>query len=743
MHRWIPLAAGALLCAGTSPAPTVQDPAWPHWRGPNRDMVSPESGWSVEGRPDPLWSANVGRGYSCVSIADGRLFTMGFDERAGVDRVYCLDPETGEERWRREWPAELFADSHGGGTLTTPSIEGDRVYVTNREGRGFCFRADDGEVLWEHDYAAELELEVPNFGFPASPLLIDGRLLLVLGDALFFCDRETGEVLGGVGDPGEGGYANPMPFELEGRPLLAVFASAGLAVHDRRDGEILWTYPWPAAPGVNCATPIVAGDRVLISSAYNRGSALVRLAGGAEPELLWRSGRLRNKFTGLVLWQDHVYGFDESMLKCLDLDGNEKWRVRGLGMGVPAIAGGRLLVLSSRGELIVAAASPGGFEELSRRVVLDGGVCWTPPVLLGGRIYCRNSLGDLVCLDHRAGSGIGAVSSTEDAPGEPGPLPDAAELFARHAELAGATVLRERRSVRIEGRIQIPGGGVPDSPMQILRSVPDRWLLRFGRTSDDRGERGFDGELAWELDAFAGNRLIEGRALREMKETLGFPLGVDSSEAYASMQTTARGSFGGRDCWLVSARTSSGTERTLYFDVETGYRIGRRGDEEAQVLHSDWRDFDGVRMPTRTTVMVADTGAEEIYTVSKVTWNTVAAEIFEPPIPILKLMGATDEIEARTQRLRERYAGYLGAYRADFPPYKGVPWRLLAREGVLKLRTGGRRTLAVSEPEADGRFVLPDDDATLTFLVDGDGRAHTMRFRTARAEHDLPRIQDE
>ena len=62
---------------------------------------------------------------------------------------------------------------------------------------------------------------------------------------------------------------------------------------------------------------------------------------------------------------------------------------------------GRMLVLSEDGELIIASTTPGGFEELARRRVFDDGKCWTTPVLSGGMIYCRNSKGDLVCLDHR------------------------------------------------------------------------------------------------------------------------------------------------------------------------------------------------------------------------------------------------------------------------------------------------------------------------------------------------------
>jgi hypothetical protein len=114
---------------------------------------------------------------------------------------------------------------------------------------------------------------------------------------------------------------------------------------------------------------------------------------------------MRNKMSGCVLFEDHLYGFDEKTLKCMDLQGQEKWAQQGLGNGALVIAGGRICALSSRGELVIAEATPQSYRELARAPVLSGGVYWTTPVLLNGLIYCRNSVGDLVCRDHRGSGG--------------------------------------------------------------------------------------------------------------------------------------------------------------------------------------------------------------------------------------------------------------------------------------------------------------------------------------------------
>ena len=108
-----------------------------------------------------------------------------------------------------------------------------------------------------------------------------------------------------------------------------------------------------------------------------------------------------------VFHDGYVYGMDgdsgdKGSFKCIEFEtGRERWVEPGMGTGGLLLADGRLIVLSSSGELMVAAASPESFKTTVRAQVL-GGKCWTAPVLANGRIYCRNSRGDVVCVDLRA-----------------------------------------------------------------------------------------------------------------------------------------------------------------------------------------------------------------------------------------------------------------------------------------------------------------------------------------------------
>jgi outer membrane protein assembly factor BamB len=170
---------------------------------------------------------------------------------------------------------------------------------------------------------------------------------------------------------------------------------------DPKNGNELWSYPWKTSHDVNAADPIVQDDFVFISSGYNHGAALLRIANG-KPERIWENKQMRNQHNNSVLLDGALYGIDgdnNSDLKCLEFKtGDVKWAQKGLGKGALMAADGKLIVLSEKGELVIAAADPSAFKPLARWQVL-GGRCWTAPVLSHGRIYCRNAAGDLVCVD--------------------------------------------------------------------------------------------------------------------------------------------------------------------------------------------------------------------------------------------------------------------------------------------------------------------------------------------------------
>jgi len=373
---------------------------WPGWGGPARDGVSRETGWKVVGAEKPLWTSAVGLGYSAVAVQGAQLFTLGFDKETEHDVLWCLDALTGEEQWVHAWPAKIMDLYHGGGTLTTPTAAGEFVYVSEREGWLQCLKAEDGTLVWQKNLTKELGLKIPQWGFSASPVLIGGELVLNYGQVCGF-DPATGAMRWKTEKSYGDAYSTPIECTFAGKPALAVFAGTGLVLLAPKGGKELGFTPWKTQYDVNAMTPLVLDQRLFLSSGYDKGCALVDLAGSA-PQIVWESKVMKNQMSGAAPWKGHLYGFDDKVLKCIDLAGKELWRERGFGLGALSIADGKLLIASEEGELVIAEADPQGFKELARRPAVEGGVCWTVPVLANGIIYVRNHAGELVAFDHRA-----------------------------------------------------------------------------------------------------------------------------------------------------------------------------------------------------------------------------------------------------------------------------------------------------------------------------------------------------
>ena len=390
----------AILCSSAAFAGDGETDggSWPQWRGPSLNGLTAETDWTTEGKADNLWETELGLGYSSVTIENGRLYTMGFDKEAGLDVVWCLDAYTGDEIWAHAYPSKIWNEFHTGGTLTTPTIDGDSVYTLNREGSFFCLDAKTGDVRWEKNFTKEFDAKAGQWGFSASPLVLGDELIVNVGKVVSL-DKKTGEVRW-VSDEFGAAYSTPAAFEWNGKPALAVF-NASIAIIEREKGTTITKREWKTDYDINAATPIVIDDAIFISSGYNHGSALLAMSDeGLEP--VWESRAMRNHMSGCVLIDDHIFGFDDKVLKCIGLDGEVKWSERGTGEGALMGSPNRLIVMNGDGELVIAKATPAGYEELSKTKVFDSGVFWSKPVIVDGLIYCRNSEGVLVVRDHRA-----------------------------------------------------------------------------------------------------------------------------------------------------------------------------------------------------------------------------------------------------------------------------------------------------------------------------------------------------
>ena len=376
------------------------DADWLQWRGPNRDGISPEKDWNPASLSDGAaiqWKIDLGRGYSSVTVQGNFVYTMGNKE--SQDIVYCLDFETGEIVWTFSYPQGLGQHP---GPRATPTIDGNRVYTISRSGDLYCLSTDNGTVIWQVNVSSH-GARSQDWGYAGSVCVEDDLIILNAGSTGLALNKMNGSVA--WKSSGRGGFATPVPFTYNRTRYVALFGSGVLNVVEMKSGKLLWSFPWRNSADVNAADPVIFEDKIFISTAYGKGSALLQLR-GKNVTTVWESGEMRNHFSSSLYLDGYIYGIDgdarynEGSLKCIDVKSGKVIWSQHVGMGSLMAAAGKLIVLTDRGELVIAEASPSGYREFSRSAVI-GRTAWTPPVLSRGRIFCRNDWGELACVDVR------------------------------------------------------------------------------------------------------------------------------------------------------------------------------------------------------------------------------------------------------------------------------------------------------------------------------------------------------
>ena len=257
---------------------------WYRWRGPDLNGISKETGWQAqwpaEG-PKQLWKASVGTGFASFSVSGGRVYTMG--NANNTDSTFCLDARTGKVVWHHSYPCPLDPQNFEGGPCATPTVADGRVYTFSRKGDLFCLDAAKGTVIWSKNLNKELGLEIPTWGC-ASSVLVEGNMVVVnMGSAGVALDKKSGKVVW-VSAKSAGAYATPVPLMIGRDRCLAILTRQSLVAVKAANGQEVWSYPWKTEYDVNAADPIVAGDKVFISSGYNHGGSLLKISGPGAGE---------------------------------------------------------------------------------------------------------------------------------------------------------------------------------------------------------------------------------------------------------------------------------------------------------------------------------------------------------------------------------------------------------------------------------------------------------------------------
>jgi len=297
-----------------------------------------EADWS-KFPPVELWRRPIGPGWSSFAV-DGDVFYT--QEQRGDDEIvasYRLS--TGKPVWRHRDAVRFYESNGGAGPRGTPTLSDGRVYAFGATGVLNALDAGTGAVIWSRNVSADGDVQVPMWGFSSSPLVVDDVVVVAAEGKLAAYDVATGRPR--WFGPAEGvSYSSPHLMAFDGVPQIVQLRGNGATSFAPADGAVLWRHE---SEGGAIVQPAVTADgNILINSiGVTGGQGIRRLAiahnsGGWTVDERWRSTGLKPYFNDFVVHNGHAFGFDGSILSCIDLaDGGRKWKGGRYGGGPPGV----------------------------------------------------------------------------------------------------------------------------------------------------------------------------------------------------------------------------------------------------------------------------------------------------------------------------------------------------------------------------------------------------------------------
>lgn len=398
--------AGKIKTVVASAAPAEKGPAtsesvirrveWPGFRGPDRDGVvrgaQIETDWS-KAPPVELWRRPIGPGWSSFAVDGDRIYTQ--EQRGEEELVSAYRLSNGEPVWRHRDRVRFYESNGGAGPRATPTLHNGRVYTLGATGILNALDGRTGAGVWTRNAAKDTGAPLPGWGFAGSPLVAGDVVVVATSGRLAGYDIATGN-LRWVRQTGGGGYSSPHFTTIGGVPQILLLSGAGATSVAPADGTVLWSHSFQA--GVAIVQPALVADGVLISAGDMMGGVGIRRLAVSHTgprwtvDERWTTRGLKPYFNDYVVHKGHAYGFDGSILACIDInDGARRWKGGRYGQGQLVLLPDQdaLLVLSEEGELALVRAAPDQFTELARFKAIEGKT-WNHPVLVGDVLLVRN-----------------------------------------------------------------------------------------------------------------------------------------------------------------------------------------------------------------------------------------------------------------------------------------------------------------------------------------------------------------
>jgi outer membrane protein assembly factor BamB len=362
---------------------------WPHWRGPEQNGISRETGLVDTWDPDAegtsgnvLWKNTELGGISTPIVMRGKLYTIVRAEagtKSEGEKVVCVDAATGKKIWENKYNVYLSdvpAERVGWSCVTGDPATG-KVYAIGACALLQCIDGDSGKTLWSHSLNEEYGFLTTYGGRLTTPVLFENLVIasgVIIGwgdrarptHTLLAFDKNNGQLIWLRGTkplPEDTTYSSPVSAVINGQAAL-LFGSGDGAVHalQPRTGKPIWQFVM-SPRGLN-VSPIVDGDRVYMGQAEeNAGTTSM----GA------------------------IVGIDGAKLGDITTTG-QLWRNPGMvGKSSPVLVDGRLYAFDDSAKLYVIDAATG--EMIGKPVRLIGTILRASPVYADGKIYIASTSG--------------------------------------------------------------------------------------------------------------------------------------------------------------------------------------------------------------------------------------------------------------------------------------------------------------------------------------------------------------
>ena len=379
----------------TMPPASALVSEWPGFRGSDRDgivhNVRIDTDWA-KSPPVELWRRQIGPGWSSFAVAGDLIYTQ--EQRGDDELVASYRLSTGQPVWRHRDAVRFWESNAGAGPRGTPTFSNGRIYAFGGTGILNALDAMTGKVLWSRNVGSDAQTEVPTWGFSSSPLVVDDVVIVAAGGKLAAYDIATGKPRW-FGPAGGFSYSSPHLLTIAGIPQVLLLSGTATSVA-LSSGALLWQHKLDGGAIVQPA--VTAEGDVLVNTIEPTGGQGIRRLSVAQHsqhwtvDERWASPGLKPYFNDFVVHNGHAFGFDGSILSCIDLaDGKRKWKGGRYGSGQLVLLADQdvLLVLSDTGELALVGATSDAFKEIARFKAIEGKT-WNHPVLVRDTVLVRN-----------------------------------------------------------------------------------------------------------------------------------------------------------------------------------------------------------------------------------------------------------------------------------------------------------------------------------------------------------------